>query len=144
MLRRLQYLGFIWFCVLPLSIYFPFTSSISSRLLSIIFTTNISWMALIWQVLSGTLAVKVMEIYGVIPFKYLGPSVKRLILYTQRIGMSIKVNTKSALYVGMTLLLILLKIAFLKPYHHNINRYTSFPRPVDLPNSHFNSGVFVH
>ena len=74
-------------------------------------------MALIWQVIPspGTLAVKVMEIYGIIPFKYLGPSVKRLILYATQKDSEIDKGelTKSALYVGMTLLLILLKIAFL-------------------------------
>ena len=74
-------------------------------------------MALIWQVIPspGTLAVKVMEIYGVIPFKYLGPSVKRLILYATQKNSNVDKSelTKSALYVGMTLLLILLKIAFL-------------------------------
>ena len=72
------------FCIALVYLFYPFTGSISSRFLSLIFTTiNISWMALIWQVIPspGTLAVKVMEIYGIIPFKYLGPSVKRLILY---------------------------------------------------------------
>ena len=105
-------------CIALVYLCYPFTSSISSRLLSIIFTTiNISWMALIWQVIPspGTLAVKVMEIYGVIPFKYLGPSVKRLILYATQKNSNVDKSelTKSALYVGMTLLLILLKIAFL-------------------------------
>ncbi len=105
-------------CIALVYLFYPFFGSISSRFLSLIFTTiNISWMALIWQVIPspGTLAVKVMEIYGIIPFKYLGPSVKRLILYaTQKDSETDKVElTKSALYVGMTLLLILLKIAFL-------------------------------
>ena len=105
-------------CIALVYILYPFTGSISSRLLSILFTTiNISWMAFFWQLIPspGTLSVKALEIFGVIPFKYLGPSVKRIVLFLSN-NDSPKDRTeliKSSVYFTMTVLLILFKVVFL-------------------------------
>tara|TARA_B100001939_G_scaffold219657_1_gene189078 strand:+ start:7691 stop:10105 length:2415 start_codon:yes stop_codon:yes gene_type:complete len=105
-------------CIALVYIMYPFSGSISSRLLSILFTTiNISWMAFFWQLIPspGTLSVKFLEIYGIIPFKYLGPSVKRVVLLFagKNVDQDKRETLKSAVYLLMTVFLIFFKVVFL-------------------------------
>ena len=107
--------------IAAISIFYPFVGSASRALLSVTMTIiNISLMALGWQILPspGTLSVKLLEVAGVLPHKFLGfsaGSVKRW--HTARKNSSGNKRQsfpiKSATFLGITLLLVIFKIGFL-------------------------------
>lgn len=70
---------FLVLCILFVNIIYPFITASNRFFLSALMTTiNISWMALLWQIIPspGTLSVKALEVFKIIPRNLLGLSLR--------------------------------------------------------------------
>jgi multidrug resistance efflux pump len=66
-------------CIFLINLAYPFLTTANRFVLSILMTTiNISWMSLLWQIIPspGTLSIKILEVYRVIPSNLLGVSLR--------------------------------------------------------------------
>ena len=108
--------------ILILTIFYPFLTSLGRHISSYLLTAiNLSLVAIGWQLIPspGTLSVKVMEIYGLLPTNLLGQSMRLTLKSSLRISPHTSGHNtinRYRLFFLFSVILVILKLAFLSLY----------------------------